>query len=605
MSLTSATTTSSSSEAEAAARSGSGGASDPASVLSSVKETITKTVSSFVRGGRKSTTPQGITTTTPLTGTTTNTASTNTTVTTTTDYYSTVIAWMRENWAILVLNLGSLCTLIGFTRSDVLELRSLSLTGSIGNVIYGLSVVPRRYLPMAWSSLFGAVNGTKIYEIVQERSGKVVLTEQQHAVYEQLFLPHGMTPKQLEAVWNKARVVQVSKGDAILKTNQPLDSVWLVIEGKTRANMLGRHLTAVSTGISSGSSNSSSGGSGNGGAAKKEAGVGVGVGVGGNVMAPTSRSMEALGTNPAGAWIGEMAFLEMYGNKTCKTKPPTTMKVQQQQQEQQQDEEGKVDITEDGASRTGASTKPTDTETTTTTTTTTSGNNMNGQSSTNKSATRKDSDGVLVAMKEPNGTISMDKIKIDNQIDSKAPSTSTDVHNNATTTNTTTTPIPTGSNATAPNKTTTPSTSSSSSATTTKTTTTTTTTATTNTSTDDTEPYRLSMYTIVAAQDCILLQWTHDDMEQLMNRSNDMRAALTRAMTAAIVGKVVKFSVSKSSSLLPTWSTWLDDWKHNKVQVSARNSNRQDNGEKNEEGEDDTDQKEEEQLATIVQANYP
>lgn len=58
------------------------------------------------------------------------------------------------------------------------------------------------------------------------------------------------------------------------------------------------------------------------------------------------------------------------------------------------------------------------------------------------------------------------------------------------------------------------------------------------------------------------MRWSHADMEALMARSTDLRAAMTRAMTAAIVGKVINFTVSKSSAL-PTWSTWLDDWKHN------------------------------------------
>lgn len=34
------------------------------------------------------------------------------------------------------------------------------------------------------------------------------------------------------------------------------------------------------------------------------------------------------------------------------------------------------------------------------------------------------------------------------------------------------------------------------------------------------------------------MRWSHADMEALMARSTDLRAAMTRAMTAAIVGKV-------------------------------------------------------------------
>ena len=71
-----------------------------------------------------------------------------------------------------------------------------------------------------------------------------------------------------------------------------------------------------------------------------------------------------------------------------------------------------------------------------------------------------------------------------------------------------------------------------------------------------------SMYTIVAQEDCVVLRWRHDVMEGLMEKSTDMRAALTRAMTAAIVGKVINFTVSRSKAN-QTWATWLGDWKYN------------------------------------------
>jgi hypothetical protein len=70
------------------------------------------------------------------------------------------------------------------------------------------------------------------------------------------------------------------------------------------------------------------------------------------------------------------------------------------------------------------------------------------------------------------------------------------------------------------------------------------------------------MYTIVAQEDCVVLRWRHDVMEGLMGKSTDMRAALTRAMTAAIVGKVINFTVSRSKAN-QTWATWLGDWKYN------------------------------------------
>lgn len=82
--------------------------------------------------------------------------------------------------------------------------------------------------------------------------------------------------------------------------------------------------------------------------------------------------------------------------------------------------------------------------------------------------------------------------------------------------------------------------------------------------------YKLAIYTILADEDCMVMSWTHEDMAELMRSSPDQRAALTRAMTSALVGKVVNLSVSRTHSGIPNWSLWLSDWKNNygaKVQV--------------------------------------
>ena len=56
-----------------------------------------------------------------------------------------------------------------------------------------------------------------------------------------------------------------------------------------------------------------------------------------------------------------------------------------------------------------------------------------------------------------------------------------------------------------------------------------------------------ALYTIVAKDDCRILRWSHEEMEELLAKSTDLRASMTRAMTQAIVGKTINFIVSKSS----------------------------------------------------------
>ena len=70
------------------------------------------------------------------------------------DFWDRLYRWLRENSATLVLNVGSICTLLGFTRTDVLELRRLSVAGSLCAVFYHCMLTPVRLPPILWSFTF-------------------------------------------------------------------------------------------------------------------------------------------------------------------------------------------------------------------------------------------------------------------------------------------------------------------------------------------------------------------------------------------------------------------------------------------------------------------
>jgi hypothetical protein len=59
------------------------------------------------------------------------------------------------------------------------------------------------------------------------------------------------------------------------------------------------------------------------------------------------------------------------------------------------------------------------------------------------------------------------------------------------------------------------------------------------------------MFNISAnTDDTIVMVWTHEDMAALLEKSSDLRDVLTRALTAAIVGKVVAFTASKKGTTI-------------------------------------------------------
>jgi len=182
------------------------------------------------------------------------------------------LSWWRLNAPLVILNFGSFATLVGFTRSDVLELRCLAITGNMTFVIYSLlQPPPIRWPAICWSVLFGGVNGFSIAKFVHEREGKVILSKYEEEIFLEHFKPHGVTPKQFETLMSTGKSRIVKRGDVLSRQGEPMTSAKLVIRGDTRANIKGRRLTAMGS------------------------------------MRGNRHSLQG---GDSGAWIGEMAFLQ-------------------------------------------------------------------------------------------------------------------------------------------------------------------------------------------------------------------------------------------------------------------------------------------------------
>ena len=185
-------------------------------------------------------------------------------------------SWLKLNGPLLILNFGSFATLLGFTRRDVLELRSLAITGNVSFVLYSLFITPIRWPAVSWSALFAAVNGYNIVKILNERSDKAVLDEHEQEIYSEHFKGHNVTPVQFKKILSKGRVKVYSNGDVLSKQGEPLNSVKLVVSGSSRANFMGRRLTA---------------------------------------MGSTKGNRDALEGGDSGAWVGEMAYLQSFWDR--------------------------------------------------------------------------------------------------------------------------------------------------------------------------------------------------------------------------------------------------------------------------------------------------
>ena len=277
----------------------------------------------------------------------------------------------------------------------------------------------------------------------------MVLTPHEMDIYQEHFQPYGVTQFQFDRVMKMGRTKLIPAGEIISREGHPITSVRLVVSGKTRANVGGRHLTAI--------------GSKKGNRFKN---------VGGD----------------SGAWIGEMAFLQANWERDhVKNGSRTNLK---------KGGRNNVVLMENG-----------------------------GVVSSSSSGGGGGEDG---GQKKSLGLTSIIKSGNHSQDDGTDSTTSKSLL-----------------------------------------------------STVASEPNRF-ISTIVAVEEVEIIEWSFEEMQKLLKVSNDMQGALTRAMTAAIVGKVVNFMVSRQHAI-PKWSTMLDNWRVR--------TDRFVNGEEEVEDEDDEEEK--------------
>lgn len=326
--------------------------------------------------------------------------------------------WLRDNAGIIILNFGSIASFLSFTRTDILELRLLSITGSLSSVIYFSTRPPPLVVgPIIWSSVFAATNAYMVYHIYEERKGKPrQLTSHEEDVYEEHFLPHAVTPRQYEKLLSIAKTRELKRGDVLIQKGQSINKVYLVISGATQAvTTLSRRVTAASS---------------------------------------CKGNKERYAGGDAGAWVGELAFLDYLSERDQKAGSVLDSSSSPARQQ---------DI---------------------------KGNSAGAVLPLATAAASGKTDEEEVVVVEDAAVLESSK-KHDLR-----PHRNTAVTKN-------------------------------------------------------------SILTYIAIQDSTVYEWDFDELADLMKTSADLRSAVTRSMTAAVVGKVVNFYTSKSEAEKSSWIKWL------------------------------------------------
>lgn len=133
------------------------------------------------------------------------------------------------------VHVGNVIFLLALNQTDMVNLRTLSITASFLGLAYNLLQPVPLYAPAIWGVLFIGSNTYNLAMILRERQ-KITLTGEQEKAYELAFMNHGFSPRMfldiLEAT--SARWYTVGKGEIIHKRGDSMDELTNLQEGEVK-----------------------------------------------------------------------------------------------------------------------------------------------------------------------------------------------------------------------------------------------------------------------------------------------------------------------------------------------------------------------------------
>lgn len=137
----------------------------------------------------------------------------------------------------LAMNVGAVLSLSGFMMSDVMALRALSISGSLCGIAFNASRKPPLYNAVAWGLVFVGVNAYHLYYLYLERNEDTAFHGDEMLLYSTHFKEKGVEPWQFKKLVkvDGCRFRTYGRGDVIVKPDEPLDDVLMVVRGEVAA----------------------------------------------------------------------------------------------------------------------------------------------------------------------------------------------------------------------------------------------------------------------------------------------------------------------------------------------------------------------------------
>jgi hypothetical protein len=144
-----------------------------------------------------------------------------------------------------VIHVANVLFLLSYLVKDILWLRLLSIVGGLLLMATYVASVPLLLTPLAWGTVFAAINAYQIWLLVLERR-PVRLKEEEQRLYQLVF--RSLTPREFVKLLSLARWELARGTERIVEKGRQLDRMMVIVSGATVVQVDGKSLTQLKQG---------------------------------------------------------------------------------------------------------------------------------------------------------------------------------------------------------------------------------------------------------------------------------------------------------------------------------------------------------------------
>jgi hypothetical protein len=144
----------------------------------------------------------------------------------------------------LFVHAGNSLAVCASVSEDMIHLRSFMIGATASGMCFNLLQPKPLWTPVYWGCFFASMHAYQIGKILRE-TASCSLSEREHALYEDSFLPHGFTPRQFLRLMETGKFVTLAPGEMCALEGEPVQALHLVTRISQGASVELQHFSQL------------------------------------------------------------------------------------------------------------------------------------------------------------------------------------------------------------------------------------------------------------------------------------------------------------------------------------------------------------------------